>query len=157
MARKEATAGPAVAQNRRARRDYFVEERFEAGVVLTGTEVKSLRAGQASIAESYADEKGGELYLINAHIPEYHAAGHFSHEPRRARKLLLSRRQINRLIGAVQREGMTVVPLSIYFNPRGIAKVELALAKGKRKIDKRAQVKERDWQRHKARVLRQRG
>ena len=157
MARKSAPRGPLAAQNRRARRDYAVEEIFEAGLVLTGTEVKSLRAGQASIAESYAGDEGGELFLLNAHIPEYRAAGHFGHEPRRPRKLLLKKREIGKLIGAVRRQGMTLVPLSIFFNPRGIAKVELALARGRRNYDKRAAVKARDWKRDKARLMRDRG
>ena len=157
MAQKSAPGGPLAAQNRRARRDYAVEETFEAGLVLTGTEVKSLRAGQASVAESYAGDEGGELFLFNAHIPEYRAAGHFGHEPRRPRKLLLKKRQITKLIGAVRRRGMTLVPLSIFFNPRGIAKVELALARGRRLYDKRAAVKDRDWKRQKERVMRDKG
>jgi SsrA-binding protein len=145
------------AQNRRARHDYFIEDTVEAGVMLLGTEVKSLRAGRASIAESFAAEQGGGLYLINAYIPEYEAANRFNHAPKRARKLLLHRRELDRLLGAVQREGMTLVPLSIYFNARGIAKVQLGLAKGKRKGDKRDAEKERDWNRDRARLLRDRG
>ena len=145
------------AQNRRARHDYFIEDTVEAGVMLLGTEVKSLRAGRASIAESFAAEQGGGLYLINAYIPEYEAANRFNHAPKRARKLLLHRRELDRLLGAVQREGMTLVPLSIYFNARGIAKVQLGLAKGKRKGDKRDAEKERDWSRDRARLLRDRG
>jgi len=145
------------AQNRRARHDYFIEDTVEAGVMLLGTEVKSLRAGRASIAESFAAEQGGGLYLINAYIPEYEAANRFNHAPKRARKLLLHRRELDRLLGAVQREGMTLVPLSIYFNARGIAKVQLGLAKGKRKGDKRETEKERDWSRDRARLLRDRG
>ena len=126
-----------VAQNRRARHDYLIEDTLEAGLVLHGTEVKVLRKGQASIAEAYADEQGGELFLVNANIPEYAASAHFNHEPRRPRKLLLHRKEMNRLLGAIKREGVTVVPLSIYFNERGRAKVELGLARGKRKADKR--------------------
>ena len=145
------------AQNRRASHDYFIEDTVEAGVMLLGTEVKSLRAGRASIAESFAAQQGDGLYLINAYIPEYEAANRFNHAPKRARKLLLHRRELGRLLGAVQREGMTLVPLSIYFNERGIAKVRLGLAKGKRKGDKREAEKERDWSRDRARLLRDRG
>jgi SsrA-binding protein len=143
-----------VAQNRRARHDYLIEDTIEAGVVLQGTEVKVLRQGQASIAEAYADQNRGELYLVNANIPEYAASAHFNHQPRRPRKLLLHRKQMNRLLGAIQRDGITVVPLSIYFNERGRAKVELGLARGKRKADKRQAEKQRDWQRSRARILR---
>jgi SsrA-binding protein len=145
-----------VAQNRRARHEYLIEDTVEAGMVLHGTEVKVLRQGQASIAEAYANESGGELFLINANIPEYAASAHFNHQPRRPRKLLLHRKQVNRLLGAIRREGITVVPLSIYFNERGRAKVELGLARGKRKADKRQAEKERDWQRSRARILRDR-
>jgi len=144
-----------VALNRRARRDYFIESTLEAGMMLTGTEVKMLRAGLGSIAEAYAADRAGELYLVNAHIPEYPAA-RFNHAPRRQRKLLLHRREINRLLGAIKREGITVVPLSIYFNERGRAKIELGLAKGKRKSDKREAEKQRDWQRSRARIMRER-
>jgi SsrA-binding protein len=143
-----------VAQNRRARHDYLIEDTIEAGVVLQGTEVKVLRQGQGSIAEAYADQSGRELFLVNANIPEYSASAHFNHQPRRPRKLLLHRKQMNRLLGAIQRQGMTVVPLSIYFNERGRAKVELGLARGKRKADKRQAEKQRDWQRDRARLLR---
>ena len=149
------TADRYVAQNRRARHDYLIEDTLEAGVVLQGTEVKVLRQGQASIAEAYADESGGELFLVNANIPEYKQSAHFNHQPRQPRKLLLHRRQMNRLLGAIRREGMTVVPLSIYFNERGRAKVELGLARGKRKVDKRQAEKQRDWQRSRARILRE--
>src|SRR5580692_7774629 len=142
------------AQNRRARYDYLIEEKLEAGLVLQGSEVKVLRQGQASINEAYANESGGELFLVNANIPEYSAAKHFSHQPRRPRKLLLHRKEMARLLGAIRREGMTLVPLSIYFNERGRAKVELGLAAGKRKADKRQAEKERDWQRDKARIMR---
>jgi len=145
-----------VAQNRRARHDYLIEDILEAGVVLRGTEVKVLRQGQASIAEAYADEDGGELYLVNANIPEYKSSAHFNHQPRRPRKLLLHKKQMNRILGAIRREGITVVPLSIYFNERGRAKVELGLARGKRKVDKRQAEKQRDWQRSRARILRDR-
>ena len=156
MARRKAR-GTMVAQNRKARHDYAIEETFEAGIVLTGTEVKSLRQGRAAITEAYAGEREGELFLLNAHIPEYTAASRFNHEPRRPRKLLLHRREIAKLVAAVQRKGMTVVPLSVYFTATGLAKVELALARGKRTYDKRIAVKERDWKRQKARLLRDRG
>jgi SsrA-binding protein len=145
-----------VAQNRRARHDYIIEDTVEAGLVLHGTEVKVLRKGQASIVEAYADESGGELFLVNANIPEYAASAHFNHEPRRPRKLLLHKKQINRLLGAIRREGVTVVPLSIYFNERGRAKIALGLARGKRKADKRQSERDRDWQRSRARLLRER-
>ena len=144
------------AQNRRARYDYQIEDTLEAGLVLHGTEVKVLRQGGASIAEAYADEDGGELFLVNANIPEYKASAHFNHQPRRPRKLLLHRRQMDRLLGAIRREGMTLVPLSIYFNERGRAKVELGLARGKRKADRRQTARDRDWQRSRARLLRTR-
>jgi SsrA-binding protein len=143
------------AQNRRARFDYHIEDTLEAGLMLTGSEVKVLRQGHASIAESYASEQGGELWLINAHIPEYKSATRFNHEPRRPRKLLVHRKELNRLMGAIKREGVTLVPISIYFNERGIAKLELGLAKGKKKADKRETEKARDWQRDKARIMRE--
>src|SRR5258707_987769 len=138
-----------VAQNRRARHDYHIEESIEAGMQLAGTEVKVLRKGLASINEAYATEREGDIYLVNAHFPEYPSA-RFNHEPRRLRKLLLRRREINRLMGAIKRDGITLVPLAIYFNARGRAKLELGLAKGKRKADKREAEKQRDWQRNKA-------
>ena len=145
-----------VAQNRKARHNYFIEETLEAGLMLVGSEVKSLRGGRASIAEAFAVEKDGELFLINANIPEYEAANRFNHAPKRPRKLLLRRREVERLRGRINREGMTVVPLSIYFNRRGIAKCQLGIAKGKRMVDKRETIKQRDWQREQARVLRER-
>jgi SsrA-binding protein len=145
------------AQNRRARHDYLIEDTLEAGLVLQGSEVKVLRTGQASIAEAYAGESGGELFLVNANIPEYSAAKHFSHQPRRPRKLLVHRKEMNKLLGAIKREGVTIVPLSIYFNERGRAKVELGLAHGKKKADRRQAEKNRDWQRNKARIMRDRG
>jgi SsrA-binding protein len=144
------------AQNRRARYDYQIEEKLEAGLVLQGSEVKVLRSGQASITEAYADEQAGELFLVNANIPEYRAANRFGHEPRRPRKLLLHRREMNKLLGAIRREGVTIVPLSIYFNDRGRAKVELGLAHGRKKADRRQAEKDRDWQRDKARIMRAR-
>ena len=146
-----------VAENRRARFEYFIEDVFEAGIALSGTEVKSLRGGEGSIAEAYADVRGGEAWLINANIPEFSHGNRFNHEPKRPRKLLLHQREIEKMIGAVERKGMTLVPLSVYFNGRGRAKVELALAKGKQTHDKRQTVKDRDWQRDKARLLRDRG
>lgn len=143
-----------VAQNRKAFHDYAIEERFEAGLVLSGTEVKSLREGRATITEAHASEMGGELWLFNAYIPEFHGGNRFNHETRRPRKLLLRGREVARLFGAVRREGMTLIPLSLYFTPRGWAKVELGLAKGKKLHDKRAAIKERDWQREKQRLMR---
>lgn len=145
------------AQNRRARHDYLIEDTVEAGLVLQGSEVKVLRLGQASIAEAYADAQAGELFLVNANIPEYAAANRFSHQPLRPRKLLLHRKQMDKLLGAIRREGVTIVPLSIYFNERGRAKVELGLAHGKKKADRRQADKDRDWQRDKARIMRARG
>jgi SsrA-binding protein len=146
-----------VAQNRRARFNYHLEETFEAGIALTGSEVKSLRAGKATIAESYADARGGEIWLVNATIPEYVQAGRFNHAPKRLRKLLLHRRQINKLVGAVEREGMTLVPLRLYFNEQGRAKVELALARGKKLHDKRETERKRSWERERGRLLRAKG
>ena len=146
-----------VAENRRARFDYFIEETFEAGIALSGTEVKSLRFGEGSITEAYAEVRDGECWLINANIPEFSHGNRFNHEPKRPRKLLLHTREIEKMIGAVERKGMTLVPLSVYFNSRGRAKVELALAKGKQVHDKRQTMKDRDWQRDKARLLRERG
>jgi SsrA-binding protein len=151
------TAKKAVAQNRRAFHDYFIDERVEAGLILTGTEVKSLREGRAAIAEAYAGEMGGEIYLFNAYIPEFHGGNRFNHETKRPRKLLLRRREVEKLSGAVRREGMTLIPLQLYFTPRGWAKVELGLARGKKAHDKRATLKERDWQREKQRIMRHDG
>ena len=146
-----------VAENRRARFDYAIDQVFEAGIALQGTEVKSLRFGEGTIAESYAEVAGGEVWLINANIPEFSHGNRFNHEPRRPRKLLLTEREIHRLHGAVARQGMTLVPLSVYFNGRGKAKVELALAKGRKLHDKRAHEKEKDWKREAGRLLRERG
>jgi SsrA-binding protein len=143
-----------VAENRRARFDYFIEDKFETGIALTGTEVKSLRQGEGSIAESYAAFEGEEVWLINSHIPEYSHGNRQNHEPRRKRKLLLKKREIAKLHGAVTRQGLTLVPLSLYFNGCGRAKVELALARGKKAHDKRETVKERDWKREQQRLLR---
>ena len=157
MAEKNERAIKVVAENRKARFNYAIEDTIEAGIALTGTEVKSIRNGKTTIAESYADSKGGEIWLINANIPEYLQANRFNHEPKRPRKLLLHRKQINKLIGAVEREGMTIVPLLLFFNPRGRAKIELALARGKKLHDKRQSEKKRDWNRQKARLMRQKG
>ncbi len=143
-----------VAQNRKARRNYFIEDTVEAGIVLLGTEVKSLRAGGASLGDSYAEARGAELFLVNAHISPYQPATQKDHDPLRPRKLLLHKRQMEQLIGKVQREGYTLVPLSLYFNERGRAKVELALARGRKQYDKREREKTRDWQREKARLMR---
>lgn len=145
------------ADNRRARHDYFLDEKYEAGILLQGTEVKSLRTGRANLADSHAGEKDGELWLYNAYIPEYSGGNRFNHEPRRPRKLLLHKREISKLIGSIKRGGYTLIPLSIYFNQRGLAKVEVALARGKKMHDKRASEKERDWKREQARVMRDRG
>ena len=142
-----------VAENRRARFDYAIEDKFEAGVQLQGTEVKALRAGEGSIAESYAEIRNGQAWLVNANIPEFSHGNRFNHEPKRPRKLLLHAREIERLTGAVERKGMTLIPLSVYFNARGRAKVELALAKGKQAHDKRQSIKDRDWQRQRSRLL----
>ena len=146
-----------VAENRRARFEYFLEDFFEAGVALTGTEVKSLRFGEGSIAESYAEVKGDEVWLVNANVPEFSHGNRHNHEPKRPRKLLLHEREINKMRNAVARDGMTLIPLSIYFNGRGRAKVELALAKGKKLHDKRETMKDRDWKRDQARLMRERG
>jgi SsrA-binding protein len=146
-----------VAQNRKARHDYAIGETFEAGLVLKGPEVKSLRQGRATLSEAWAGERDGELWLFNAYIPEYQGGVLSRFEPRAPRKLLLHRKQIRQLIGAVTREGATLVPLQIHFNDRGRAKVLLGLAAGRKKADKRAAIKERDWQREKARLLRARG
>src|ERR1041384_7243338 len=134
-----------VAENRRARFDYFIEDVYEAGIVLQGTEVKSLRFGDGSITESYAEVKGEEIWLVNSNIPEFSHGNRYNHEPKRPRKLLLKQREIAKMQGAVNRQGMTLVPLSVYFNERGKAKVELALAKGRKAPDKRDYIKERDW------------
>jgi SsrA-binding protein len=143
-----------IAENRRARFDYFLEQTFEAGLALTGSEVKSLRNGKANIAESYAAVEGNEIILVNADIPPYAQSGpHFNHEPRRHRKLLLKRKEIDKLIGAVQRDGRTIIPLKLFWNERGLAKLEVALAKGKKDHDKREATAARDWQRDKARLM----
>ena len=155
--KKKGVSGNIVAQNRRARRDYSIVEDFEAGLALMGTEVKSLRLGRGSLMDAYAADEDGELYLYNANIPKLDHAAISNHEPNRKRKLLLHRREIAKLPGAVNRKGMTLIPLAIYFNKRGLAKVQLALAEGKRQYDKRQTEKTRDWGRQKARLLRDKG
>jgi SsrA-binding protein len=161
MARPQAVAEfdkkKVVAENRRARFDFAIEQVFEAGIALQGTEVKSLRFGEGTIAESYAEVKGNEVWLINSNIPEFSHGNRHNHEPKRPRKLLLSGREINKMYAGVARQGMTLVPLSVYFNSRGRAKVELALAKGKKEHDKRESIKERDWKRDKQRLMKDRG
>jgi SsrA-binding protein len=157
MAAKAESNARVVAHNRKARFNYEIGEVFEAGVALTGTEVKSLRQGKATIAESYADSRGGEIWLVNATIPEYLQGGRFNHAPKRPRKLLLHRNQINKLMGAIEREGMTLVPLKLYFNVKGRAKVELALARGKKLHDKRETEKKRSWERERGRLMRAKG
>ena len=157
MAEKKERPHKIVADNRRARFNYEIGETFEAGIALTGTEVKSLRQGRATIAESYADTRDGELWLVNANIPEYVQASRFNHAPKRPRKLLLHRRQIEKLAGGVERDGMTIVPLKVYFNDKGRAKVEVALARGKKLHDKRETDKKRSWEREKGRLMRLKG
>ncbi len=142
-----------IAQNRRARFDYALEEFFEAGLVLTGSEVKSLRNGRANIQDAFASHDEGALYLRNCQIDEWQTAGHFNHEPRRPRKLLLKKREISKLVGALERKGYTLVPVRLYFNERGKVKIELALGKGKSKVDKRDTTKDRDWKRDQSRIM----
>lgn len=150
-------SGVLIAENRRARYDYFLEDTLEVGIVLTGSEVKSLREGKANIAESYAAVEGRNIELVNAYIPPYGPANRFNHEPRRPRKLLLHRKQIDRLIGAVEREGRTIIPTRLYWNDKGLAKLELSLAKGKKLHDKRATESDRDWKREQGRLMREKG
>lgn len=157
MAKKPEPNRKLVAENRRARFDYAIEDVIEAGIQLVGTEVKSLRSGRANIAESYARTENGALWLINATIPEYPPAGQFNHEPRRPRKLLVRKRELHKLAVAVDREGRTLAPLKLYFNDRGIAKIEISVAKGKKAADKREATKDREWKRNQARLLRDRG
>jgi SsrA-binding protein len=157
MAAKKDPANRTAAVNRRARFNYEIGQVYEAGIALMGTEIKSLRAGQSNIADAYAGEKNGELWLYNAYIPEYLQANRFNHETRRPRKLLLHKREIGRLIGAVDKEGMTIVPLKVFFNDKGRAKVEIAVARGKKLHDKRETSKARDWGREKARLMRDKG
>ena len=157
MAGQQRPAGGNIARNRKAQRDYVIEDRLEAGLVLTGTEVKSLRAGRANINEAFARAQGGEIWLEGCHIPRYDPAGRDNHEPTRPRKLLLHRREIARLTGAANRAGYTLVPLSLYFSRRGTAKIEIGLGKGKHAHDKRAALRERDWKRQKQRLMREKG
>ena len=157
MAEKKEKPIKVVAENRKARFNYAIQDTVEAGIVLTGTEVKSVRGGKSTIAESYADAKGGEIWLVNANIPEYLQANRFNHEPKRLRKLLLHKKEINKLVGAIEREGMTLIPLKMYFNERGRIKLQIGLAKGKKLHDKRDTEKKRDWEREKGRLLRARG
>ena len=157
MAAKSERAFKLVADNRKARFNYEIGDTFEAGIALTGTEVKSLRVGKAAIAEAYADTRGGEIWLLNSNIPEYLQASRFNHAPKRPRRLLLHRKQINKLSGAVEREGMTLVPLKLYFNEKGRAKIEIALARGKKLYDKRQTEKKRSWERERGRLLRAKG
>ena len=157
MAKKKDDEQRVVADNRKARHLYFIESTLEAGLMLMGSEVKSLRTGKANIAESYAQAKDGEIFLVNSYIPEYLMANRFNHEPRRVRKLLVRKAEARKLSTAVQREGMTLIPLRVYFNLRGIAKIELGLAKGKKLHDKRQTEKARDWARDKARLMRSKG
>jgi SsrA-binding protein len=146
-----------VAQNRKARHDYAIEDTLEAGIMLTGSEVKSLRLGRCTLVEAFAQPEQGELFLLNAHIPAYEGASHFQHDEKRKRKLLLHRKELDKLMAAIGRKGMTVVPLSLYFNDRGKAKVQLGLAKGKTHVDRRDDIKKREWQREQARVMRAKG
>jgi len=157
VAKKPDRKRTVIADNRKARYNFEIGEVLEAGIALTGTEVKSLRQSKANIAESYVSPEGGEIWLINANIPQYLQASRFNHEPRRPRKLLLHKREIAKLIVAAQQQGMTIVPLKLYFNDRGVAKIEIALARGKKLHDKRETEKKRDWQREKARLLREKG
>lgn len=156
--KKKAGSSGIIAQNKRARHDYQIDEEIEAGIMLVGTEVKSLRIGTASINESYAGEKEGEIYLFNANIQEYNKAGnYFQHQPRRPRKLLFHKREVSKLLGAIQRKGMTLVPISMYFNKKGLVKVKIGIARGKKEYDKRETEKKRDWQRDKSRLLKEKG
>ena len=157
MATKKEPTRRAIAENRKARHNFFIEDTLEVGIVLTGSEVKSLRRGQSNIAESYASTENNGLYLINSYIPTLNEASYFNHEPRRARKLLLHKKEMDKLSSAIQRDGMTLVPLKMYFNDRGFAKLLLGLAKGKKQHDKREAAKTRDWNRQKARLLREKG
>ena len=144
-----------IAENRKARYNYEIKETIQAGIILTGTEVKSLRLGKASISESYASETNGKLFLINSNIPMYEAANNFNHEPTRQRELLVSKKERNKLLGLIKKEGVTLVPLSLYFNNKGFAKLDIGIAKGKKKEDKRESIKLRDWNRQKSRILKE--
>ena len=155
MSKNKLMSNGRVAQNRKARYNYEINEKLEVGIILKGTEVKSLRNGQASISESYAAETSGRLCLINSNIPVYEAANLFNHDPIRQRELLVSKKQRNRLLGLIKREGVTLVPLSLYFNNKGCAKIDLGIAKGKRKEDKRQTIKQREWNRQKSRIMKE--
>ena len=157
MAKKKDDGTKIIADNRKARFAYAIEDTLEAGIMLVGSEVKSLRSGKSTIAESYAHAKDGELWLVNSYIPEYTQASRFNHEPKRTRKLLVHKREAAKLAAAIQREGMTLIPLKLYFNDKGRAKLLLGVAKGKKTHDKRESEKARDWQRDKARLMRNRG
>jgi len=157
MAKKKDDGTKVIADNRKARFAYAISDTLEAGIALVGSEVKSLRSGKSTISESYAHAKDGELFLVNAYIPEYTQASRFNHEPKRTRKLLVHKREAAKLAAAIQREGMTLIPLRLYFNPKGIAKIELGLARGKKLHDKRESEKARDWARDKARLMRAKG
>ncbi len=157
VGKKHTPPGTIAAQNRKARHDYSIEDNIETGLVLTGPEVKSLREGKGSLVDAWAGERDGELWMFNCYIPKYAPAKNTHHEERRPRKLLVNRREMDRLFAEIHREGVTLVPLSIYFNKRGIAKVDLGIAAGKRKYDKRQAEKARDWDRQKARLLRDHG
>ena len=157
MPKKKDDGTKVIADNRKARFAYAISDTLEAGIALVGSEVKSLRSGKSTISESYAQAKDGELFLVNAYIPEYTQASRFNHEPKRTRKLLVHKREVQRLSAAIQREGMTLIPLKLYFNAKGRAKLEIGIAKGKKLHDKRETEKQRDWQRDKARLMRDRG
>ena len=157
MAKKKSPDRQIAAQNRKARHDYFIDENIEAGLVLQGSEVKSLRSGQGSLVDAWAGEKDNELWMYSAYIPQYESAHEPNYISRRPRKILLHKREMNRLLASIKREGVTLVPLSIYFNNRGIAKVDLGIARGKRKYDKRQTEKKRDWERQRSRLLREKG
>ena len=157
MAKKKDDGFKLIADNRKARYAYAIDETLEAGIMLKGSEVKSLRSGKTTIAESYADSKDGEIWLVNANIPEYLQANRFNHEPKRPRKLLLREREIGKLAQAIEREGMTIVPLKAYFNEKGRAKIEIAIARGKKLHDKRETEKQRDWNREKSRLMKEKG
>lgn len=144
-----------IAENRKAKYNYEIKEKIQAGIILTGTEVKSLRLGKASISESYASDTNGKLFLINSNIPIYEAANNFNHEPARQRELLVSKKERNKLLGLIKKEGVTLVPLSLYFNNKGFAKLDIGIAKGKKKEDKRESIKLRDWNRQKSRILKE--
>jgi len=154
---KELISHGRVAQNRKAGRDYSIEDTLEAGLMLTGSEVKSLRLGRCTLTEAFAQVEDGELYLVNCHIPAYEGASHFQHNEKRKRKLLVKRKEVDRIMAAIGRKGMTVVPLNLYFNDRGLAKVQIGLAKGKNALDRRDDIKKREWEREQARVMRAKG